>query len=80
LGIILYTLFKENYLFGNTKETYIKDLKKFENIKKFRKNYLEGIDKEALDLINNMLVKDPTDRYSLTDVKKHEFIQKNKES
>lgn len=80
LGIILYILFKDHYLFGNTKKTYINDLKNFENIKKFRKIYLEGIDKEALELINNMLVKDPTDRYSLRDVKNHEFIQTNKES
>lgn len=81
LGVVLYDLSTGYNLFGGrTKKGYKKDLIIFKGIKNMYKNkeYLEGIDEDCLDLIDNMLIKDPMNRYSFVDVKNHKFIKNNK--
>ncbi len=81
LGVVLYDLSTGYDLFGcPTKKNYKKYLMKFKGIKNMYKNeeYLEGIDEDCLDLIDNMLIKDPMTRYSYENIKNHKFIINNK--
>jgi len=41
----------------------------------FNENW-EGISKEAKDLVRHLLEKDPTQRYSMSEVKEHPWFQK----
>ncbi len=68
-GIILYTMLVGNLPCAESKEDLI-----YENIMTHNYYYPENISDEAIDLIENMLRVDPTDRYDFEQIKSHPWF------
>ena len=73
LGILLTILFQKFDIFGNGWKTYYKNIKKYNNFDDIENNMLIE-DEDVLDLLSNMLVKNPYQRYSIKDVLNHKYI------
>lgn len=73
LGILLFILLKKFDAFGTGYNNYIKNIKNYNNFKYISKNFLNK-DENVLDLLSNMLVKNPNNRYSIRDVLNHKYI------
>lgn len=73
LGIILFVLFKKFDAFGTNYNNYIENIKNYNNFD-FIKKYFSIKDENVLDLLSNMLVKNPNNRYSIRDVLNHKYI------
>jgi len=78
LGVILYGLFTDQLLFENTTTNKVgrNQMNTFRNIYEHSPKIKE-IDKQAVDLIDKMLQKNPSSRISIKDILKHKFIQDN---
>ena len=68
-GIILYTMLVGNLPCAESKEDLI-----YENIMTHNYYYPENISDEAIDLIENMLKVDPTERYDFEQIKSHPWF------
>ena len=73
LGILLSILFQKFDIFGNDWKKYYKNMKNYNNFNDI-KSHLLIKDKDVLDLLDNMLVKNPNNRYSIKDVLNHKYI------
>ena len=73
LGILLSILFQKFDIFGNDWKKYYKNIKNYNNFNDI-KSHLLIKDKDVLDLLDNMLVKNPNNRYSIKDVLNHKYI------
>ena len=73
LGILLFVLFKKFDAFGTNYKMYIKNIKNYNNFD-YIKKYFSNKDENMLDLLANMLVKNPNNRYSIKDVLNHKYI------
>ncbi len=73
LGILLSILFQKFDIFGNNWKKYYKNMKNYNNFDDI-KSHLLIKDKDVLDLLANMLIKNPNNRYSIKDVLNHKYI------
>lgn len=75
LGILLFILFKKCDAFGRDYNNYVENIKNYNNFDYIKKNFSKD-DEIVSDLLCNMLVKNPTNRYSIRDVLNHKYILK----
>lgn len=73
LGILLFVLFKKFNTFSLEYKNYIENIKNYDNFDYIKKYFL-NTDEIVLDLLSNMLVKNPNNRYSIRDVLNHKYI------
>ena len=74
LGVVMYALFNKYDLFDFNKYFHI--ITNFTNIQEYNDSNFSKFDVLSLDLLTNMLIKNPNYRYSIKDVLNHPFLKK----
>jgi non-specific serine/threonine protein kinase len=79
LGIIIYCLFNKYKLFNDNIREYTKHLKKYTDFFNWKYTVIIGIPGNILTLLNNMLVKNPNNRYTIKDILKDKSLKNIKD-